>query len=308
MKVIRSIQDIPQIKNAVVTNGTFDGTHVGHQKILEQLVNSAKRIDGESVVITYWPHPRLVLGKETDNFKLLYTIEERIELLKAYPIDYLIILEFTKEFAEQSSETFIRSILMDKIGTKKLIIGYNHRFGKNREGGFDYLKENASIFGFEIEEISKQVIDDEGISSTKIRKALLRGDVDTANNYLDKKFFLFGKVVHGKKLGRTIGFPTANLEVNSKNKIIPEDGVYAVLVEREGSPEQFKGMMNIGYKPTVESNKEFKTVEVHIFDFDKDLYGEILKVEFVFRIRAEKKFESVEALQKQLEYDKSLCL
>ena len=284
----------------MVTNGTFDGTHLGHDKILNQLITSAKNIDGKSVVLTYWPHPRVVLGKENDDFKLLFTIEERIELLQSYNIDFLIILEFTKEFAAQTSEEFIQNILINKIKTKKLILGYNHRFGKNREGSYEYLIQNASKYGFEIEEISKQVIDEEGISSTKIRNAIAIGDIETANNYLNKRFFIHGKVIHGKQLGRTIGFPTANIQLEFKHKIIPADGVYAVRVFYNNI--HFFGMMNIGIKPSLNLNKH--SLEVHIFNFNEDIYGKTLKIEFIKKIRNEIKFDSLEDLKYQLQTDK----
>ena len=300
MKVIRDINDFPKLENVVVTNGTFDGCHIGHQKILEQLKNSAQIINGKTVVLTYWPHPRIVLGKEGDGFKLLYTIEERIELLSKYNIDYLVILEFTKKFAQQSSQEFIQNIITDKLNTSKLIIGYNHRFGKNREGGFDYLVENASKFSFDIEEISKQVIEDEGISSTKIRKALAEGNVSLASSYLDSPFSIQGKVVKGQQIGRTIGFPTANIEIDSDYKIIPKDGVYAVKVWTNNN--QYKGMMNIGFKPSVNGSKH--TIEVNIFDFESDIYGNDIKVEFINRIRDERQFGSLDLLKAQIAGDK----
>jgi len=300
LKVIRNIADFPKLENIVVTNGTFDGCHVGHQKILNQLKVSAESINGKSIVLTYWPHPRIVLGKEDDGFKLLYSIEERIDLLSKYNIDYLVILEFTKEFASQTSEEFINNIIINGLNTSKLIIGYNHRFGKNREGGFDYLTQNADNFPFSIEEISKQVIDDEGISSTKIRKALAEGDVSLASNYLDSPFSLIGKVVKGNQLGRTIGFPTANIEITSTHKIIPKDGVYAVYVWINN--QQHKGMMNIGFKPSINEHKH--TLEVNIFDFNSNIYDREIKVEFVKRIRNEQHFENLDLLKNQISEDK----
>lgn len=305
MKVIRNIEDIPSIKNAVLTNGTFDGTHAGHIEILNQLLNTAKDINGKSVVLTYWPHPRIVLGKEDSDFKLLFNLEERIQLLSEYNIDFLIILEFTKEFANTSSHDFISNILVNRIGLKKLVLGYNHRFGKNREGSFEYLKNNASSFGFEIEEIPKQIIDAEGVSSTKIRKALQDGDLQLANKYLQKKFFLNGEVIEGKKLGREIGFPTANIKVKGTNKLIPSDGVYAVEVILDN--KKYLGMLNIGQKPTV-NNEGRKSIEVHIFDFDQEVYGQNLTIFFVQKIRDEQKFNSLEQLKNQLSKDKLTVL
>ena len=304
MKVIRNISEFPKLDNVVVTNGTFDGCHIGHQKILSQLKASAKAINGKSIVLTYWPHPRIVLGKENDNFKLLYTIEERIKILEEFDIDYLVILNFTKEFANQTSDEFINNIIINGLNTSKLIIGYNHRFGKNREGGFDYLTQNADKFPFEIEEISKQVIDDEGVSSTKIRNALHNGDIKVANNYLQKPFSLSGKVVFGMQLGRKLQYPTANIDIETNNKIIPKDGVYVVKVNI--GDNIFGGMMNIGFKPTIDSKKQ--TIEVHIFNFNEYIYGKYIKIEFIERLRDEKKFNSIDELKNQLDKDKEKSL
>lgn len=304
MKVIRNISEFPKLDNVVVTNGTFDGCHIGHQKILSQLKESAKAINGKTVVLTYWPHPRIVLGKEDDNFKLLYTIEERIKILEEYEIDYLVILNFTKEFANQTSDEFINNIIIKGLNTSKLIIGYNHRFGKNREGGFDYLTQNKNKFPFEIEEISKQVIDDEGVSSTKIRQALQNGEIKTANSYLEKSFSLSGKVVFGMQLGRKLQYPTANIDIETNNKIIPKDGVYVVQVHIDN--RIFGGMMNIGFKPTVDSKKQ--TIEVHIFNFDEYIYGKYIEIDFIERLRDEQKFNSIEELKNQLDLDKEKSL
>ena len=304
MKVIHNISAFPKLDNVVVTNGTFDGCHIGHQKILHQLKESAKAINGKTVVLTYWPHPRIVLGTANDNFKLLYTIEERIELLKSFKIDYLVIIEFTKEFASQTSKEFIDNIVIKGLNTRKLIIGYNHRFGKNREGGFDYLTQNSDKFPFEIEEISKQVIDDEGISSTKIRRALAEGNVKLASSYLNSNFSLQGNVVKGNQIGRTINFPTANIELDSTHKIIPKDGVYAVKVFHDNT--EYKGMMNIGFKPSLDENKH--TIEVNIFNFNQEIYDHNIKIEFISRIRDEEKFNDLQGLKNQLEIDKKICL
>ena len=300
MQVIRKIEDFPTLKNVVVTNGTFDGCHIGHQKILEQLQRATKQIHGKSVVLTYWPHPRIVLGKENNDFKLLYTIEERIELLKSFQIDYLVILEFTKTFAAQTSQQFLENIIIKGLNTSKLIIGYNHRFGKNREGGFDYLIKNAPKFPFTIEEISKQVVDNEDISSTKIRKSIIEGDITTANNFLNSNFYITGNVISGNQLGRTINFPTANISIQEKYKILPKDGVYAVFIWLKN--KKYSGMMNIGVKPSTTNNS--RTIEVHIFDFNALIYGEILKIELIKRIRSEEKFENLDELKKQLIQDK----
>ncbi|WP_210490505.1 bifunctional riboflavin kinase/FAD synthetase [Rufibacter aurantiacus] len=304
MIVIRELKDFPSLSHAVVTSGTFDGVHIGHQKILSRLIEAARQCDGQSVVISYWPHPRTVLHPEDSSLHLLSTIEERIEALRAFGVDYLLLLPFTREFAQLSSEEYIQQILIQAIGTRKLVIGYDHRFGKNREGGFDYLQQNAQRYGFTVEEIPRQDIDAVGVSSSKIRTALERGDVVTAAKYLGRPYSLAGTVVKGKQLGRTIGYPTANVEPQEKLKLVPAQGIYAVTVLTPMG--RFKGMLSIGMNPTVQGTKQ--TIEVNIFDFEADLYGEEITLSFVSYLRAEEKFDGLEALTQQLHLDKVAAL
>ena len=304
MNVYYGIKDFTKLANAVVTSGTFDGVHLGHQKILNRLKEVAFETGGESVVITFYPHPRSVISPDNKTINLLSTLDEKIELLEKNGINHLVIIPFTREFSELSSEEFIQKILIETIGTKTLVIGFDHRFGKNREGGFDYLKENKVRYGFEIEEISRHDLENVGISSSKIRNALLNGDVPTADHFLGRNYSISGVIVKGKQLGRTIGFPTANIQVREIAKLIPADGVYAVRVYyRE---EEFGGMLNIGNRPTVDGT--FKTIEVNIFNFDCEIYGENLKVEFILKIRNEQKFNGLDELKAQIAKDKETCL
>jgi riboflavin kinase / FMN adenylyltransferase len=304
MIVIRELSQFPSLAHAVVTSGTFDGVHVGHQKILSRLIETARQSHGQSVVITYWPHPRMVLHPDDNSLRLLSTIEERVEALRLFGVDYLLILPFTREFAQLSSEEYIQQILINTIHTKKLVIGYDHRFGKNREGGFEYLQQNAGRYGFEVEEIPRQDVDAVGVSSSKIRTALEHGDVETATRYLGRPYSITGTVVQGKQLGRTIGFPTANVEVSEKTKLVPAQGVYAVKVKT--SQGDYKGMLNIGTRPTVDGTHQ--TIEVHLFNFQADLYGQEISVSFVAYLRPEQKFSGVEALTLQLRQDRTLAL
>lgn len=304
MNIYHRLEDFKPLDFAVVTSGTFDGVHIGHQKILKRVNEVAKANNGESVLITYWPHPRLVLYPDDTNLKLLNTFEEKADLLREQGIDHLLRIPFTKEFSELTSEQFIQKVLIKTINTKKLVIGYDHRFGNNREGRFEQLKANSANYGFEVEEIPKQEVDHVGVSSTKIRNSLLEGEVDLANDLLGSEYSMTGRVVKGEKIGRIIGFPTANMEIETRHKLIPADGAYAVKVVSNRTV--YKGMLNIGYRPTV--NGKVKSIEVHIFDFANDIYGESLKILFVKRIRAEQKFSDIEALKSQLEIDKKECL
>ncbi|MFT6850931.1 MAG: riboflavin kinase/FMN adenylyltransferase [Sphingobacteriales bacterium] len=299
MKIHRGLENLTGFKNAVVTNGTFDGVHIGHRKILSRIVEIAKEIDGETVLTTYSPHPRLILFPEHNDLRLINTLEEKIELISSLGIDHLVIIPFTKAFSRLTSEHFVEEILVNKIGTKKLVIGYDHHFGKNREGSFENLKAVAPIHGFEVEEIPKQDIDDVGVSSTKIRAALFEGDMTTANSYLGYDFLISGKVAHGDKIGRTIGFPTANIEVGDKTKIIPANGVYAVSVKVLN--ENYNAMMYIGQRPTLNGQKI--SIEVNIFDFDGDIYGEYISVNVLKRTREDEKFPSLESLKLALQND-----
>jgi riboflavin kinase/FMN adenylyltransferase len=299
MKIYHGLDDFSKLDFAVVTSGTFDGVHVGHQKILTRLKEIASRCNGETVVITFWPHPRLVLHPEDDSLKLLNTFEEKAELLKQQGVQHLIRIVFTKEFSQLTSEEFIRRILVEKIGTKKLVIGYDHHFGKNREGSFEQLVQKGPAYGFEVEEIPRQDVDHVGVSSTVIRKAIEDGDMETATHFLGNPYSITGRVIAGDKIGRQLGFPTANIEVESKYKLIPADGIYAVTLSHEN--QQYGGMLYIGNRPTIGSNT--KSIEVNIFNFDKDVYGESLTIFIHKRTRADKKFDSLEEMKTQLYRD-----
>ncbi|MDA0315850.1 MAG: bifunctional riboflavin kinase/FAD synthetase [Bacteroidetes bacterium] len=304
MKIYQGLTDFHPPKNPVVTSGTFDGVHVGHQKILNRLQELAQSKGGETVLLTYWPHPRLVLQPKNNSLRILSTFSEKISLLNAMGIDHLIILPFTKEFSQMSSEEFIEKILVDKIQTKTLVIGYDHRFGKNREGSFEYLQAHSHLFGFKIEEISRQDVDDLGVSSTKIRNALVKGDIKTANKYLGRSYRISGLVVKGQQIGRSIGFPTANIQVEDQYKLLPKDGAYAVHVEVNGL--LYKAMLNIGDRPTVEGDK--KTIEAHLINFQGDLYGQVLTIYFEAFLREEKRFDSLDALKSQLMGDREQAI
>ncbi len=299
MKVYHGITDFEPIANAIVTSGTFDGVHLGHQKILARLREITTANAGESVVITFWPHPRTVVSSDSSNLKLLSTIDEKIELLAKNGVQHLLIIPFTRQFSELSSEDFIQQILIDAIGTKKLVIGYDHRFGRDREGGFEYLQANSLRYGFGIEEIPRQDVDAMGVSSSKIRLALLEGNLQTATSLLGRAYSLSGTVVKGKQLGRTIGYPTANILPEESYKLVPANGVYAVRVVHRH--EVFGGMLNIGTRPTVDGT--LRTIEANIFDFERDIYGEHLTVEFVSYIRSEQKFSGLDSLKAQLALD-----
>jgi riboflavin kinase / FMN adenylyltransferase len=300
MKIYHGIDDFVRLNYAVVTSGTFDGVHVGHQKILSRLRELATAEGGETVVITYWPHPRLVLHPEDTSLKLLNTFEEKADLLKHNGIQHLVRIPFTKEFSHLTSEEFISKILINTIGTKKLVIGYDHHFGKNREGSFEQLKMNSPKYGFQVEEIPRQDVDHISVSSTKIRKALEEGEIETATTLLGQPYTITGRVVMGDKLGRLLGFPTANIEVDTAYKLIPMDGIYAVTVQHE--QQILKGMLYIGNRPTVNGTK--RNIEVNIFDFSKEIYGESLTIFFHKLIRTDSRFGDLEELKEQLKKDK----
>lgn len=299
MIIYRGLTDIQPIPNAVVTSGTFDGVHRGHQTILARLTEVASLSGGESVLITYWPHPRTVISSDSQNLKLLTTLDEKIGLLDQAGVDHLVIIPFTRSFSQLTSEEYIQQILIDTIGTKKLVIGYDHRFGRDREGGFDYIKAHQSEYGFEVEEIPRQDIEAVGVSSSKIRLALNAGNVHTANQFLGRSYSLTGTVVKGRQLGRTIGFPTANMQVDDPAKLVPANGVYAVDVEYAG--QTLSGMLNIGFRPTVAGTNQ--TIETYIFDFDKDIYGEHMTLRFREFLRSEQKFDGLSTLVAQLKRD-----
>lgn len=300
MKIYRDIKEFQPLHKAVVTIGAFDGVHIGHKKILNRLTELSSLVNGESVLITFWPHPRLVLKKDAEPIGLLNTLEEKIHLLDTYHIDHLLILNFNEEFAKLTADDFIENMLIKAIGTRYLVLGYDHRFGNNREGSIDYLNLNKDRFGIECVEIPKQEIESLAISSTLIRKALLNGESSVANQNLGYPYLLRGFVIEGNKLGRTIGFPTANIFIEDQDKLIPKNGVYAVYVYIEG--ERYKGMLNIGVRPTINNDKR-RTIEVHIFDFNEDIYGKTVRLELVDFMRDEVKFEGLDALILQLKKD-----
>jgi riboflavin kinase/FMN adenylyltransferase len=300
MKIYHGIDDFTRLDYAVVTSGTFDGVHVGHQKILNRLREVALKHSGETVVITFWPHPRLVLHPEDRSLKLLNTFEEKAELLKEQGIQHLVRIPFTKEFSQLTSEEFIQKILVQTIGTKKLVIGYDHRFGHNREGSFEQLKLNAPRYGFDVEEIPRQDVDHVAVSSSKIRKALEEGDLDTASHLLGQPYSLTGRVVVGDRIGRQLGYPTANIDIDTHYKLIPADGIYAVTVLHGRT--LYKGMLYIGNRPTVNGTK--RVIEVNLFDFSGDLYGESLTLRFHTFIRGDEKFPDLDTLKQQLAQDK----
>ena len=305
MKIYRNIADFKPEKKVFLTVGTFDGIHFGHQKIIDSLKSLANEEDGESVMLTFSPHPRLVLFHENNNLKLINTLDEKINRLESSGIDHLIIYPFTKDFSRISALEYVRDFLVKEIKVSTLIIGYDHQFGRNREGNFEYLKELSELYGFDVKEISAQDINDINVSSTKIRKAIELGDIPLANEYLGYTFPLIGKVIEGKKLGNTIGFPTANLLIEDKTKIIPKPGAYVVYVEVDGN--RYKAMLNIGKNPTIDESEQEK-IEVNLFDFDGNLYQKTIKVEFIERLRDEVKFDSLDALKNQLRLDKANSL
>lgn len=333
MKIYHNLSEFTKLNNAVVTIGTFDGVHFGHQKIIKQLVAKAKATQGESVILTFFPHPRLIIDPENQDLKMINTINEKAEILKGLGVDHLIITPFTRDFSNQLPEDYIKNTLVNNIGTKHIIIGYDHRFGKDRCGNLADLKVAGTHFGFTVEEIMEQDIHDVAVSSTKIRQALLAGDVGLAADYLGYAFSIFGRVIKGDKIGRTIGFPTANIFVEETYKLIPGDGIYAVTVEMEvrsselgvGSQESgvnslesgmevinlkpstlnlqpFKGMAYIGQRPTI--NGMTRNIEVNIFDFNQEIYGQDIKMNFLKFLRHDVKFTGLDALKIQLQQDK----
>jgi riboflavin kinase / FMN adenylyltransferase len=303
LNIFYSIQDFSSTKKTILTLGTFDGVHIGHKKILEKVIQNTTGNEYESLVLTFFPHPRMVL-QEKSEIKLLNTIPEKIDLLDKIGIQNLVIHPFDENFSRLTAEEFVSSILVDQFHIHKIIIGYDHRFGRNRTANIDDLIAFGEKYNFEVEQISAQEIDDISVSSTKIRKALLDGKMDLANEYLGYEYFLTGTVSKGKQLGRTIGFPTANLIIKEQYKLIPLNGVYVVKSIINGTT--VFGMMNIGFNPTVGGNS--LSVEVHYFDFDSDLYDQKIKVSILHYIRSEENFKTLDLLTKQLEKDKNSAL
>ena len=303
LKIFHSINDFRSTKKTIITLGTFDGVHIGHKKILEKVLQNTNGEQYESLVLTFFPHPRMVLQGDSD-IKLLNTINEKIDLLQGIGIENLVIHPFDEAFSRLTAEEFVKTILVDRLNIQKIIIGYDHRFGRNRTANIDDLFNYGEQYGFEVEQISVQEINEISVSSTKIRQALSEGNMTLANDYLGYDYFITGTVVQGKQLGRTINFPTANLAIQENYKLIPQNGVYIVKSTIEN--KQVYGMMNIGMNPTV--NGQNRSIEIHYFDFDAYLYDKEIRVSIVHRIRSEQKFESFELLKSQLEKDKKTAL
>ena len=303
MKIINDLSNFKSDKITFVTIGTFDGVHIGHQKVIKDLVNNANQNNATSVLLTFFPHPRMVLDKTAD-IKLINTIDERIQLLKKTGLDVLVINKFTKEFSEQTALNFVKSVLVDKLNIEELIIGYDHQFGQNREGNFEHLKSYGELFNFKVKEISKLDIDNFAVSSTLIRKTIKNGNIKKTNNYLGYNYMITGKVVSGKNLGQKIGFPTANIQLKETYKLLPKTGAYIVKSKIEN--QTIFGMMNIGYRPTVSGKNQ--TIEIHFFDFNKDLYDSIIQIDVLAYLRDEQKFDSIESLTNQLQKDKQNSL
>ena len=319
MQVHRDIDNLPLFNNAVVTIGTFDGVHVGHRQIINKLKVEAIKVNGESVIITFHPHPRKVISSAILGVRLINTLEEKIEVLAGLGIDHLVIVPFTDAFANQPAEEYIQDFLFEKFHPDTVIIGYDHRFGRERLGDYKLLEKMAPQFGFKIKEISKHILEEIAISSTNIREAVLHNDIEMANRLLGYTFFFEGEVVHGNKLGRQLGYPTANLKIHDSEKIIPGDGIYAVyasikkgMQNEEATMDevnsfpvkdaQYQGMMSIGFRPTVDGKK--RVIEVNVFDFNKDIYGKTMRVYVKKFLRAEVKFNTLEELVKQIDQDK----
>lgn len=321
MKIYHNLTDFTKLENAVVTIGTFDGVHLGHQKIIKRLIELAKSTDGETVILTFFPHPRMIIDPENQDLKLINTITEKADILEKLGVDHLIITPFTRDFSNLTPADYIKNILIEQIGTKHIIVGYDHRFGKDRAGGMTELVAFGKQYNFTVEEIAEQDIHDVAVSSTKIREALLTGDVTLAEDYLGYNFSISGPVIKGDKIGRTIGFPTANIFVEETYKLIPSDGIYAVTVEMSKEVESqkskventnsatlnsqlstFRGMAYIGQRPTI--NGMTRNIEVNIFDFDREIYGQTIKMNFMKFLRHDVKFTGLEALTAQLHQDK----
>jgi riboflavin kinase/FMN adenylyltransferase len=327
MQVHRDIDNLPPFRNAIVTIGTFDGVHLGHRQILKRLKEEAEKVNGESVIITFHPHPRKVVSSAILGVRLINTLEEKILLLKELGIDHLAVVPFTDAFAHQPAEEYIKDFLVEKFHPHTVIIGYDHRFGRERLGDYRMLEKLAPVFNYHLKEIPKHILDEIAISSTHIREAILHNDIETANKLLGYEFFFEGEVVHGNKLGRQLGYPTANLKIHNEEKIIPGDGIYAIYVSvsAQGSgvnkqlPEEnsplttlqrspnghhslLKGMMSIGFRPTVDGKK--RVIEVNIFDFDKEIYGESIRVYVKKYLREEIKYNSLAELISQMDQDK----
>jgi len=300
MKIYHHIDEFNTVENAVVTIGTFDGVHLGHRKIIERIKELAKASGGKTVILTFFPHPRMILHPEDQDLKMINTMAEKAQLLEQLGVDHLIITPFSRDFSNQTAEEYVRDVLVNKIGTKKIVIGYDHRFGKDRQGGLTELQQLAPVYGFEVVEIPEQDIHDVAVSSTRIRKALLNDEIELANEFLGYPFFITGKVNRGDQIGRTIGYPTANILIEETYKLVPGDGIFAVKVQLSG--HEYKGMGYIGQRPTI--NGMTRNIEVNIFDFDHDIYTLPIRMEFLHFVRGDIKFTSLENLKIQLGKDK----
>ncbi len=304
MKVHYKLPILPVFKNAVITIGTFDGVHMGHRQVLARLKQESVNANGESVLITFDPHPRKIIQTASQPIRLINTLDEKVELLEEFGIDHLVIIEFTPAFADQTAEEYIRDFLIRQFRPHTIIIGYDHRFGKNRLGDYKLLEKMADVYQYQLKEISAHELNEIKISSTRIREALMQGNLDDANRLLGYIFFFSGEVIDGEKIGRQLGYPTANLKLNDAEKIIPGDGIYAVYAKFENT--KYKGMMSIGFRPTMNGTK--RAVEINLFDFNHHIYGKMLKVYVKKYLRAEVKFNSTEELVKQMDEDKKASL
>ena len=300
MKIYHHIDEFKPVKNAVVTIGTFDGVHIGHRKIIGRIKELADASGGETVILTFFPHPRMILNPEDESIKLINSINEKAELMEQLGVDHLIITPFSRDFSNQTAEDYIRDILVNKIGTKKIVIGYDHRFGKDRQGGLDDLLRLAPDYNYEVIEIPEQDINDVAVSSTRIRHALLESNVDLANEFLGYTFFITGKVTRGDQIGRQLGYPTANIVIEEKYKLIPGDGIFAVKVEVKD--KIYTGMAYIGTRPTIDGIR--RNIEVNIFDFNEEIYYEKIRMQFYHFVRGDIKFTGLDALKVQLAQDK----
>lgn len=307
MKIHNNLEQLPVFKKAVITIGTFDGVHRGHKKILQQLKAEVEALNGESVVVTFHPHPRNIVG-DTSGVMLLTTLDEKIELLEAEGIHHLVVVPFDENFSNQLADEYIANFLYKKLQPHTLIIGYDHQFGKGRKGNYELLEEYGRRLGFFVKEIPKQVLEQSAVSSTRARKALLHQEIDTATELLGYPYFFEGTIIRGDQIGRTIGYPTANIQINHEDKLVPADGVYAVKVEIKNDKyqnQEFGGMMYIGSRPVV--NGKRRVIEVNIFNFDDDIYDETMRVSVVTYIREDMPLTSLDALKTQLAIDKVNC-
>jgi riboflavin kinase/FMN adenylyltransferase len=301
MKIYHHIDEFVKLNNAVVTIGTFDGVHIGHRKIIAGIKDLADKTGGETVLLTFFPHPRMILHPEDESIKMINTITEKAELLEQLGVDHLIITPFSRDFSNQTAEGYIRDVLVNKIGTKKIVIGYDHRFGKDRSGGLEDMLKLGPVYGFDVIEIPEQDINEVAISSTRIRAALLNGEIELANTFLGYPFFISGTVVRGDQIGRQIGYPTANIVIEERYKLIPSDGIFAVKVKIDSL--LYKGMAYIGSRPTI--NGLTRNIEVNIFDFDKDIYNQQIRMEFHNFVRGDVKFSGLDELKVQLAKDRT---